>query len=176
MLSEAHEFEARVRHAFEGSPYVVTTTDDGFRVDLDIVDARWYQLLAKAGLKSTWRHDVKIKPGRYSITDRSAEVRWKAGVPTASWSKSVAAGTIKQFKAERTWAFDEHGNFRRVVDYRFNSYESRQALRDIGDSLGLKYTMNSQAKAGLIVGIAGAGLALVVLLVLGIIALAGGFG
>lgn len=112
MVSEAQEFERRAREMFDGSPYVVSSTDDGFRVDIDVADAQWYGLYSKAGLKVAWRHDVSIMPGRFAITDRSSTVRWRAGVPSVSWSKATTAGTNVSFSRQRTWAFDERGDYR----------------------------------------------------------------
>lgn len=176
MLAEAQEFERRARETFAESPYEVTSTHEGFRVDLQIADARWYEFFAQAGLTSAWRHDVKITTEGFSITDRRTQMRWRAGVPEVDWSRVGTVGTQLGTTTERTWAFDEQGRFRRVVDYSFNPAESRRALRDIGDHLGLRYRMNAHARMGLAFGIAGGAVAVLALVTVGILALAGVFG
>jgi hypothetical protein len=52
-VSARREFFEGVRRAAEGTPYVVTETENGFDVTLDIVAAQWFGLFNKAGLKRT---------------------------------------------------------------------------------------------------------------------------
>lgn len=76
------EFADAVQQAAAGTPYVVSVTEGGFDVGLDIVDAQWFGLFNAAGLQKTYVHHVTMPtPGSYSITDDSRSVEWVAGTP-----------------------------------------------------------------------------------------------
>ena len=107
-------FSEEVRRAAEGTPYVVTDTESGFDVTLNIVDAEWYGLFNKAGLKKVYSHHVKLDDGQgtFSITDESRTLEWEAGVPRLAASAEFMRGRVKEFGVETVWAFDEHGHWR----------------------------------------------------------------
>ena len=165
----AEEFERRVRAACESTPYVVTRTDDGFDVRLDLADAQWYGLFNKAGLKKTSIHHVKVTDDDYSITDDSQEVRWTAGHPEITGSASRQLGRNIEVGFEKTWAIREDGTVGKVVDYSFNSEEGRGLVTLVAKELGLKQRRGTAEKIGLYaalsvpVGFALAGLVLLVL-------------
>ena len=77
-MSNRAEVVERVRAAAEGTPYAVTQTPGGFDVALDIVDAQWFGLFNKAGLRKAYIHHVKVKDdGAFTITDESrASTGW----------------------------------------------------------------------------------------------------
>ena len=86
-------------------------------------------MLNKAGLSKAYTHHVSVpEDGTYSITDDSREVEWVAGVPRVSASASRQVGRVKEFGVQKVWAFDENGQFGKVVDYRFNSEEGRDLV------------------------------------------------
>lgn len=60
----AEEFLARIHEVTTDSPYVVTETDHGFHLQLNMVDARWYTLMHKNGVKKMVRYEVKLSPGQ----------------------------------------------------------------------------------------------------------------
>jgi hypothetical protein len=173
-MAQREDFLTAVQEAAAGTPYVVTPTDSGFDVALDIVNAQWYGVFNKAGLSKAYIHHVAVSDdGTYTITDDSREVEWVAGVPRASASASRQVGRVKEFGVQKVWAFDENGNFGTVVDYRFNSEEGRDMVTMIGERLGLKQERGTSAKIGLYVGL-GTIVALVICgIVIGILALAG---
>lgn len=84
-----------------------------------------------------------------AITDVERELRWSAGVPRIFGSGSVRKGRVILYASEKTWAFDQDGRFRPVVDFRFDSEDARSAVVDIGKRLGLRYRMNTRARVGL---------------------------
>jgi hypothetical protein len=163
-----------VREAAEGTPYAVTKTDDGFDVTLDIVDSQWFGVFNKAGLRKVYTHRVKLLGERaYSITDESRSLEWVAGTPRLAASLEVQKGRIIEFGAEKVWAFDEHGRFGVVADYRFGSEEGRQLIEGIASTLGLEQRRGVAEK----LGIAAAGIAIggIVIggLVVGVLAILG---
>ena len=129
-MSTRQEFFERVRAAAEGTPYAVTETTEGFDVTLDIVDAQWFGLFNKAGLRKVYTHHVKLSDdGAFSVTDESRSLEWVAGTPLIAATREVQRGRIKEFGFQKVWAFDEHGNFGVQADYRFNSEEGREPDR-----------------------------------------------
>lgn len=172
----AHELLRHVQEAAEGTPYVVTPTDRGFDVTLDIVDAQWYGLFNKAGLQEVYTHHVAVpEPGVYTITDDSQTVEWVAGTPQLKGSAERQYGRVIEVGFQKVWAFDEHGNFGVQADYRFNSEEGRQLIVAVADRLGLKQRRGAAEKAGLYIGVATGVLCVLGAIVLGVFALAGGF-
>jgi hypothetical protein len=173
-MGQREDFLAAVQGATAGTPYAVTPTDQGFDVALDIVDAQWYGVFNKAGLTKAYTHHVKVPDdGTYSITDDSREVEWVAGVPRASATASRQVGRVKEFGVQKIWAFDEQGNFGKVVDYRFNSEEGRDLVTMIGDRIGLKQQRGTSEKIGLYVGLGTLAALVLCGIVIGILALAG---
>jgi hypothetical protein len=168
-------FAEKVREAAEGTPYVVTDTDDGFDVTLDVVDAQWYGVFNRAGLHKVWTWQVKVEGDTYSITDASRTVEWVAGTPRVAGSIEVFRGRAIEFGTEKIWAFDEHGRFGRVADYRFDSREGRDLVEGIGSQLGLEQKRGTAERLGLVFGVIGAAGAVITVIVLIVAWLAGAF-
>lgn len=143
-----------VAAATHGTPYTVVPTKKGFDVELDIVNAQWWELFARAGMRKSFRWRVTEKrDGRaFTITDREVDLTWRAGVPSLSggavlqsafsWSDgfswSFQSGRIVSFSRQKIWALSDRGRIEPVVDYRFNSREGRDLIRLVGKQLGLK--------------------------------------
>lgn len=166
----AEEFRRRVEAATEGTPYVVTATEAGFDVSLDIVDTQWIGIFNEAGLAKVYTHHVSVPgDGTYSVTDDARTVEWVAGVPQVTGSAERMYGRVKEFGVQQVWALDEQGRFGQVVDFRFDSEEGRDLVSGVADQLGLRQKRGAAEKTGLIFGVVGgvgAVLTLVVVLVL----------
>lgn len=176
MPAAAHEFYRRVQAATEGTPYVVSETEKGFDVTLDIVDAQWFGVFDKAGLQKVYIHHVAVRDGGiYTITDDSREVEWVAGVPTAKASASREMGRVIEFGAQKVWAFDAQGNFGVQADYRFNSEEGRDLITGVADQLHLTARRGKAEKAGLYIGVFAAVGAVIVVIAVVVLALTGYF-
>lgn len=165
-----------VRRGAEGTPYVVTETDRGFDVSLDIVDAQWFQLYAKAGLQQSFVHHVRVdEDGGYSITDDARSLEWVAGVPRASFTSSRRYGRVREISFRKIWALDEQGRFGVVADYRFNSEEGRSLITGVAEQQGRRQRRGAAERTGLVFGLIAAGGAVVTAVVLVVLALLGKF-
>lgn len=165
-----------VRKGAVGTPYVVTETERGFDVSLDIVDARWFQLYAKAGLQQSFVHHVRVDAdGGYSITDDARSLEWVAGVPRASFASSRRYGRVREISFRKIWALDERGRFGVVADYQFNSEEGRSLITEVAEQQGLRQRRGTAEKIGLLVGLIAAAGAVVTAVLLGVLALLGKF-
>lgn len=173
-MTERQEFIRSIRTAVEGTPYVVTETDDGVDVTLDIVDAKWFGLYFKEGLHRVYTHHVGLPgDGTYTVTDDSRTVEWQAGVPTISGSVERTRGRVRERSFEKVWALGEDFRPGLVVNYRFNSEEGRQLVTAVAERVGLKQQRGRDEKIGLWFAILGGAGALLTLIVLGVLALLG---
>ena len=111
--SNTQELIAAVREAAEGSPYVVTEKPYGFDLTIDIVDAQWWTLLRKSGVKRVFTYEVRTKDSakKMSITDVSNTVRWSGGggvssAPSLHAEKSFQRGRVYQYSAQKEVGVD----------------------------------------------------------------------
>lgn len=148
-MTTIEEFRSAVAHAAQGTPYVVTPTERGFDVTLNVADAQWHGLINKAGVTKVVTHHVSLDGDRYEILDDSRELRWVAGVPSLHGSYVRQTGRIREFGFEKTWAFDEDGRFRKVVDYSFSTGEGLELIRGVAERLGLEERQPAVVKVAL---------------------------
>jgi len=170
------ELEQRVREAAAGTPYVVTPTERGFDVTIELADAQWWALFNRAGLTREFTHQVRLgDDGSYSITDVSREVEWVAGAPRVAAGAAVRKGRIIERGRETIWAIGDDGRVGAVVDYRFDSGEGRDLVTTAAASLGLTPQRGLEERVGLAFGlVAGVG-AVITVVVLLVLALLGRF-
>ncbi|NYI80357.1 hypothetical protein [Nocardioides panzhihuensis] len=166
MPPNAYELFARVQQAAANTPYKVVPTEKGFDVELDVADATWFGLFNKAGLKHAFIHHVSIpETGTYSVTDDARTVEWIAGTPRISYEASREIGRIKKVSFNRTYAFNEEGEFSKVVDFKFNSEEGRALIDSAATDLGYRQVRGSIEKVGLFIGLG----TLVLLVLMGVV-------
>ena len=175
LSGQGHELMERVRAAAEGTPYVVTETERGFDVTLDVVNASWYGVLNKAGVRKVFTHHVSVEDGTYTIVDDVRSLEWVAGTPRIAATAERQYGRVIEFGAQKVWAFDEQGNFGVQAEYRFSSEEGRQLVDGIARQMGLRPRRGTAEKVGLVMGVIGGVGALVAAVVVGVMALMGKF-
>ena len=165
----------RLRHRTEGTPYVVTETADGFDMGIDIVDAQWFNMVRLNGLQRVFTYEVALdeEQQRYAITDVAHSVSWDAGAgpdgpPTLHREQSTERGRVysKSFHLE-TGVDARTGQLGTPVNYRFDSSEGRDIIRDVLKDAGWSEQMGAEQKIGLVV----AGLTVALLVIVGIVAL-----
>lgn len=130
-----------VARAAEGTPYRIVDTDKGFDLELDVANARWWDLFGSAGLKRAFRWKVTEKKSSYTITDEDRVMTWRAGQPGLGGSYSKQKGRIFSFTRANIWAVGDSGRIEHVVNYKFNSREGRDLIRLAARQLGLKERM-----------------------------------
>lgn len=128
----------------ETAPYVVRAST-GEQADLvaewRIVDASWYEIFAKAGLRKTakvlMRFDTTANEVR--AADEEYTVQWRAGTPELSVAAEGFRGQQKSMEFGKAWAFTEHGTYGEVYNYHFNTDELKNPLQDATTSSGWKW-------------------------------------
>jgi hypothetical protein len=95
-----------------------------------IVDAEWYEIFAKAGIKRVFQVLMKFDEaaGEIRAVDRQWEVEWRAGVPTLSGRAAAFRGRSWEMSYESVSAFREDGSFGKIYEYRFSTPEIKSPL------------------------------------------------
>lgn len=96
-----------------------------------IVDAKWYEIFAKAGVQRVFKVLMRFDEARGEVraTDQAWEVEWRAGVPVLTARGSASRGQTWEKSFETVYAFREDGSYGEVYNYRFDSEELKAPLR-----------------------------------------------
>ena len=157
-MSSTQELIAAVREAAEGTPYVVEERPYGFNVTIDVVDAQWWTLLRKSGVKKVFTYEVRTneRTKKMSITDVSNSLRWSGGggvssVPSLHAEKSFQRGRVYQYNFQKEIGVDARtGKLGTAVSYSFCSSTGRNLIRDAAARTGWSEKMNGDQKGALI--------------------------
>ena len=106
-----------------------------------IVDARWYEIFAKAGLKRAFRIFLRLDAERWEVRaqDREVRVEWKAGVPTLTLSKEWSRGQTWSFSAGTAYGFTETLAPGQIYSYRFATEEIKEPIQQAVIGCGWTY-------------------------------------
>ncbi|MBM7365797.1 hypothetical protein [Gordonia hydrophobica] len=117
--------------------------DEGcdFVAEWRIVDARWYEIFAKASLTSVFQILLKLDPGAAEVraVDREWTVEWRAGVPSLSMSAEAFRGQKAEVSFGSAIAFTERGQYGEVYDYKFRTSEIKHPIQDAVTGAGWTY-------------------------------------
>ena len=103
-----------------------------------IVDARWYELFAKAGLKRVFKILMKLDEAKREVraVDQAWDVEWRAGEPVLSLRVEAFRGVKWEKSFEKTWAVREDLTFGKVVDYNFDTSKMKGPLIEAAHGAG----------------------------------------
>lgn len=106
-----------------------------------IVDAKWYEIFAKAGLKQVFRIYMKLDPEASQVrtSDREYKIEWSAGVPTLSLAASAFKGQKQSVEFGTAYAFTEELQFGQVYKYRFSTGEMKKPIQEAVTDCGWTY-------------------------------------
>ena len=128
----------------ESAPFrIVDGSSEG--VDLiaewKIVDARWYEIFAKANLTKVFRIYMKLDPAKHEVRAKDEEytLEWKAGVPSLSVSVQKFQGQMTSVEFGAAYAFTEQLAPGQVFKYRFNTNELKKPIQDAVAACGWGY-------------------------------------
>jgi hypothetical protein len=96
-----------------------------------IVDARWYEIFAKAGLEKVFKVLMRLDEaaGEVRAVDQEWSVEWRAGVPNLSLAASAFRGQKMEMSFGTAYAFREEDlTWGKVYEYRFNTAELKDPL------------------------------------------------
>jgi hypothetical protein len=136
----ARESEAKLRKRLlavnrASAPFKVREATKKEQCDLvaewRIVDAKWIEIFAKAGIKRVFKVRMRIDAakGEVRAVDEEWEVEWRAGVPTLSASASASRGRKWEKSYEAVYAFKEEDlSFGKIYEYSFSTSEIKDPL------------------------------------------------
>jgi len=128
----------------ETAPYQII---DGSaeKVDLiaqwKIVDAKWYEIFAKANLTKVFRIYLKLDEAKHEVRAKDEEytVEWKVGVPSLSMSVSKFKGQTTSIEFGTAYAFTEELKPGQVYKYRFSTNEIKKPIQETVAECGWTY-------------------------------------
>jgi hypothetical protein len=128
----------------ETAPYQII---DGAPQNVDlvaewkIVDAKWYELFAKANITKVFRIYMKFDPVKHEVRAKDEEftVEWKAGVPSLSLAVSKFQGQMTSVEFGAAYAFTEELKPGVVYNYRFNTSEIKKPIQEAVAACGWNY-------------------------------------
>lgn len=104
-----------------------------------IVDAKWYEVFAKAGLSKTSQVLIKFDEAAAEVrsVDRDWTVEWRVGTPHLALSADGFRGQKAEVSFGMGVAFREEDlSYGKVYEYRFNSKELKGPLQDVVTGMG----------------------------------------
>lgn len=103
-----------------------------------IVDAVWYEIFAKAGLKKVFKVLMRLDPGKNEVraVDQQWSVEWRAGVPTLALAAEAFRGQQTSIEFGTAYAFTETAEYGQVYRYKFSTPEIKGPLQDAVTAAG----------------------------------------
>ena len=104
-----------------------------------IVDARWYEIFAKAGLERSFKVLMKFgeAKGEVRAVDQEWQVEWRAGIPSLSLAASAFRGQKAEISFGTAYAFREEDlTYGKGYEYRFNTRELKAPLIEAAQAAG----------------------------------------
>jgi hypothetical protein len=106
-----------------------------------IVDAKWYEIFAKANLTKVFRIYMKFDDAKREVRAKDEEytVEWRAGVPSLSVAASKFSGQKTSIEFGTAYAFTEELKPGQVYKYRFNTNEIKKPIQEVVTACGWTY-------------------------------------
>src|SRR5688500_4769279 len=106
-----------------------------------IVDARWYEIFAKAGLSKVFRIYLKLDEATKQVRaqDLAYEVSWRAGTPSLSSAASAFRGQSKSIEFGASYGFTVDLTIGEQYKYRFETGEIKKPVQDAVTACGWVY-------------------------------------
>ena len=172
-----------VRRFTAGGPYEVRPTGYGFDVELTAVDARWTTLMFRNRLRRAVVHQVRVDDARrrYSVTDRTVDVEWQAGVelgggvprPRFRYAKEVTSGRSWGISRGKQFGLRDDGTVGVAAEWEYRVGEGRELVRRAAGEQGWTEQVGRDQKIGLIAAGIGLAIALLVIVIVGLVLLGG---
>ncbi len=98
-----------------------------------IVDARWYQIFAKAGVKKVFRVLLYLDEAQHQVrsVDKEFSVSWEAGVPRLAAAAEYFRGQKKEFSFGTAIGFTEELKPGVIYNYKFETGEIKNPVIDV---------------------------------------------
>lgn len=106
-----------------------------------IVDAKWFEIFAKAGLTKVFRIFLKLdeKEKHVRAQDREYEVSWRAGVPSLSFAAKGFKGQSTSVEFGKSYGFKEDLSIGKQYEYFFKTSEIKTPIQEAVVACGWVY-------------------------------------
>ncbi len=123
-------------HIIDGAPQKVDLI-----AEWKIVDAKWYEIFAKANLTKVFRIYMKFDAASHEVRGKDEEftVSWKAGLPSLSISATKFQGQMTSVEFGTAYAFTEELKPGQVYNYRFSTNEIKKPIQEAVAACGWGY-------------------------------------
>jgi hypothetical protein len=123
-------------HVRDGAPEGVDLV-----AEWKIVDARWYEIFAKASLTKVFKVLMKLDEtkGEVRAVDQEWTVEWRAGVPALSLSAEAFRGQKVEMSFGTAIGFRENFSPGVIYDYRFTTAEIKTPLQETALANGWRW-------------------------------------
>jgi hypothetical protein len=123
-------------HVRDGAPEGVDLV-----AEWKIVDARWYEIFAKASLTKIFKVLMKLDEtkGEVRAVDQEWTVEWRAGVPALSLSAEAFRGQKVEMSFGTAIGFRENFSPGVIYDYRFTTAEIKTPLQETALANGWRW-------------------------------------
>lgn len=97
-----------------------------------VVDARWYEIFAKASLTKVFKVLMKLDEAKHEVrsVDQDWTVEWRVGVPTLSLSAEAFRGQKVEMSFGTAIGFRENLSPGVIYDYRFTTGDIKTPLQE----------------------------------------------
>ena len=112
------------------APVMVREKGDSLVVTWKYVDAKWWEILAKAGLRKIYELHIKFNNEKKEATliDVKKSVSWKAGPTHVRVSGGFFRGVIFDYEIGKRWGITENFGIGKIYDYRFTPGEIKNPV------------------------------------------------
>lgn len=106
-----------------------------------IVDARWYEIFAKASLSKVFKILMKFDEAKSEVrsVDHEFTVEWRAGAPMLSAAVEAFRGQKTEISFGTAYGFTETLAPGQIYNYRFNTKELKEPLQNTVTQSGWRW-------------------------------------
>ena len=106
-----------------------------------IVDARWYEIFAKASLSKVFKVLMKLDEAKGEVrsVDQEFTVEWRAGVPALAAAVEAFRGQKTEISFGTAYGFTETLAPGQIYNYRFSTKEMKEPLQNVVTQSGWRW-------------------------------------
>lgn len=112
------------------APVMIQEKGDRLLATWKYVDARWWEILAKAGLNQVYELHMKLDAEKKTVTmiDIHKSVSWRAGPSQVRLQGGYFRGISLTHKIGKQWGIKENFELGKIYDYKFVSDEIKYPI------------------------------------------------
>jgi len=120
-IAEINQFDVPVMVQEKGDKLIITWR---------YVDAKWWEILAKAGLKKLYQLHIKLDDAKKEaiLIDVEKSVAWRTGPTEVSVSGGFFRGVIMEYEIGKAWGIRENFAPGKLYDYKFSVAEIKNPV------------------------------------------------